>query len=466
MTHLILLLLLWLYGGLAGLKHLLVIGMGSVLISDVGNHFLNNMLGANSHIHARHDIHTASVFATPASFSRVYPPTSSYSHKSEQTDGVEANVRSTTESTRQSRNKRRNKSISSYPTSDSVASTDGINRSQSPMMDEKRQCYGNKKAQSGSAQDIDSSESSSSPQSSPAIAMPSAIGSHSGSPQKIRVNSLSHIQSFFTDQLDPGSQSPSDAGHTRRAPDDTGPQYEISNMPVTDIIEMVAGLLTKITTTNDRQHDHLHRQVPSSEGQTGLSQQTTSVLAFHGKNVPSITILSYLTRIHKYCPTTYEVFLSLLIYFDRMTERVNTEPINSMRQGSNGRRTARNATQHLRTPSSQSLQKFPAKSEDPLERSSPYLPNYNNAPGSMNMLQTSGSSNKITSSLSSSSFSVDSLMELEQCDLSHFFVVDSFNIHRLVIAGITCASKFFSDVFYTNSRYAKVSTCRKIWCLQ
>ena len=39
---------------------------------------------------------------------------------------------------------------------------------------------------------------------------------------------------------------------------------------------------------------------------------------------------------------------------------------------------------------------------------------------------------------------------------STYFVVDSFNIHRLMIAGITCASKFFSDVFYTNSRYAKV----------
>lgn len=37
-----------------------------------------------------------------------------------------------------------------------------------------------------------------------------------------------------------------------------------------------------------------------------------------------------------------------------------------------------------------------------------------------------------------------------------YFVVDSFNIHRLIIAGVTCASKFFSDVFYTNSRYAKV----------
>ena len=50
------------------------------------------------------------------------------------------------------------------------------------------------------------------------------------------------------------------------------------------------------------------------------------------------------------------------------------------------------------------------------------------------------------------------MSDAEAYDLSHFFVVDSFNIHRLVIAGVTCASKFFSDVFYTNSRYAKVST--------
>jgi len=39
---------------------------------------------------------------------------------------------------------------------------------------------------------------------------------------------------------------------------------------------------------------------------------------------------------------------------------------------------------------------------------------------------------------------------------SQSFAVDSFNIHRLIISGITVASKFFSDIFYTNSRYAKV----------
>lgn len=36
------------------------------------------------------------------------------------------------------------------------------------------------------------------------------------------------------------------------------------------------------------------------------------------------------------------------------------------------------------------------------------------------------------------------------------FAIDSYNVHRLVIAGITISSKFHSDVFYTNSRYAKV----------
>lgn len=168
-------------------------------------------------------------------------------------------------------------------------------------------------------------------------------------------------------------------------------RYEISGMPVPDVIEMVAGLLTKITTTNDQQHPQLHRNIPPPEATAGMSGTTNSVLAFHGKNVPSITILSYLSRIHKYCPTTYEVFLSLLVYFDRMTERVNKNPALDWKGGATA-------------PSGELCLS---------DASDPY-------------------------------------------NFSHFFVVDSFNIHRLVIAGVTCASKFFSDVFYTNSRYAKV----------
>ncbi|KAI8322987.1 cyclin-related 2, partial [Martensiomyces pterosporus] len=36
------------------------------------------------------------------------------------------------------------------------------------------------------------------------------------------------------------------------------------------------------------------------------------------------------------------------------------------------------------------------------------------------------------------------------------FSVDAYSIHRLVITGVTIASKWYSDVFFTNSRYAKV----------
>ncbi|KAF9435496.1 hypothetical protein BGZ76_006155 [Entomortierella beljakovae] len=36
------------------------------------------------------------------------------------------------------------------------------------------------------------------------------------------------------------------------------------------------------------------------------------------------------------------------------------------------------------------------------------------------------------------------------------FSIDSYNIHRLIIAGIMVSAKYFSDVFFTNSRYAKV----------
>lgn len=36
------------------------------------------------------------------------------------------------------------------------------------------------------------------------------------------------------------------------------------------------------------------------------------------------------------------------------------------------------------------------------------------------------------------------------------FVMDSHNIHRLIIAAITVSTKFISDFFYSNSRYARV----------
>eukprot|EP00833_Pecoramyces_ruminatium_P012452 jgi/Orpsp1_1/1186484/evm.model.d7180000050968.1 len=35
-------------------------------------------------------------------------------------------------------------------------------------------------------------------------------------------------------------------------------------------------------------------------------------------------------------------------------------------------------------------------------------------------------------------------------------IINSYNIHRLLIIGIMIAAKFYSDIFFTNSHYAKV----------
>ncbi|KAF3926476.1 Cyclin-U4-1 [Arthrobotrys entomopaga] len=208
----------------------------------------------------------------------------------------------------------------------------------------------------------------------------------------VQLKDLAHLVELArADANNNGSSQP----FARRRARFSETRFDVSQMPVPDIIQLVSALLTKITTTNDRSHENLHRNMPNTDSSGNLPEQATSVLAFHGKNVPTITIHSYLSRIHRYCPTTYEVFLSLLVYFDRMTERINAGTVH---QVSNLRPA---------TPGSATVP--------------PQDPAGETAHG-----------------------------------LGNFFVVDSYNIHRLVIAGVTCASKFFSDIFYTNSRYAKV----------
>lgn len=274
--------------------------------------------------------------------------------------------------------------------------------------------------------------SPSSPQLHPTHPSTRSLGSSEPpSPSRIKVRSLSHIQSFASEEfLEQSQQSRNAAG---RGAAELARQYEISSMPVADIIEMVAGLLTKITATNDMQHEHIHRHIPPPDGTANLSAQASSVLAFHGKNVPSITILNYLARIHKYCPTTYEVFLSLLVYFDRMTEMVNSRPVHRKRN-------------RLESTSTRSHSASTAAHESSLS-------------GYPSVVTPPSSSGITAQDLKSSETPIPSSLNLdedEEDEFSNFFVVDSFNIHRLVIAGVTCASKFFSDVFYTNSRYAKV----------
>ena len=177
-------------------------------------------------------------------------------------------------------------------------------------------------------------------------------------------------------------------------------RLDIVYHPVSEIVTMLASKLQNLITTNDR----LRIQSPSSSRNTYITSTMSSssrpesrLLSFHARNIPSITITAYLNRILKYCPTDPEVFISVLVYFDRIL---------------------RIANEHAQ----------------PIFGS--YFASYNVIP----------SPPLVRSPLPPPTHDDDS------------FTIDSFNVHRLVITTIAVATKFFSDQFYTNSRYARVHT--------
>lgn len=139
--------------------------------------------------------------------------------------------------------------------------------------------------------------------------------------------------------------------------------FDLAKYPTVDTIRLLASLLERMTMANDLLNKQTSQQ--QQQQQRRGSFQQPAYTRFHARLIPSIDIASYLSRILKYCPCTNECFLSLLVYFDRMSK---------------------------------------------------------------NSIALTGRP----------------------------FTIDSYNIHRLIIAGVMVSSKFFSDVFYTNTRYAKV----------
>ncbi|KAG2215900.1 hypothetical protein INT46_004156, partial [Mucor plumbeus] len=82
-------------------------------------------------------------------------------------------------------------------------------------------------------------------------------------------------------------------------------QYDLVQYPTSDTIKIVTYLLERITKTNDK--------IQSS------SRHASPYACFYARAIPNIDIQSYLARILKYCPCANECFLSLLVYFDRMS---------------------------------------------------------------------------------------------------------------------------------------------------
>lgn len=229
---------------------------------------------------------------------------------------------------------------------------------------------------------------------------------------------------------------------------DTEEHLNIAEYPVQELLLMLSALLQKIVEANDLLHteeDHMNKNQNCSSN-TGMrsnsnnhvtnhngsntsfdksngagllnSKYSANVLAFHGRNIPAISLHAYLTRILKYCPVTNDVFLSLLVYFDRIAKRAN-----------NTEKTSEDAIM---------------MGDDDN--------NIDNNIGDNIDVSNTGNIDQADFQAQTSNF-----QNTESNDESpQVFVMDSYNIHRLIISGITVASKFFSDVFYKNSRYAKV----------
>ncbi|KAI9274246.1 cyclin-domain-containing protein [Sporodiniella umbellata] len=82
-------------------------------------------------------------------------------------------------------------------------------------------------------------------------------------------------------------------------------KFDLADHPTQNTILLIASLLKRMTEFNDMFNKD-------------LSSPPTQ---FHSRFIPSIDILSYLTLISRYCPCRNECFLSLLVYFDRMSKR-------------------------------------------------------------------------------------------------------------------------------------------------
>jgi len=260
-------------------------------------------------------------------------------------------------------------------------------------------------------------------------------------------------ESEHTNSLEPGrSDSSRKSSNSPNRP--KGPHLDIVHFPPTELLRILAALLQHIATSNDQlrpfQRSHTNQSASlSSESSEPLPSMylslndpkrpnitsaalttlnaPSSTLCFHARHIPSISIEAYLLRILKYCPMTNEIFLSLLVYFDRLS-----------RVGALG---------HF--PGESPPSSYGSDACDSLR------------PEECGASTSSTSPSPMTTPWATKDTKSSSQEKRTNATVGHFpgisgFAIDSYNVHRLVIAGVTVASKFFSDVFYTNARYAKV----------
>ncbi|KAJ3416842.1 60S ribosomal protein L18 [Chytridiales sp. JEL 0842] len=184
--------------------------------------------------------------------------------------------------------------------------------------------------------------------------------------------------------------------------------FDLLSTPTTETIKLISAHLQSVAAANDR--------LPSK-----------TITRFHARSVPSIDIESYLNRILKYAPCGNECFLAVLIYLARMSD-----PCSAVLMASSGTSSLGHGQEMCMSPTSlTSGSSLPM----PSPSGTPSIP-----------------SDIMAYPTPVTTAAYQPLIVMRRTPL----VINSYNIHRILIAGIMVSVKFLSDVFFTNSHMAKV----------
>ncbi|KAI8926725.1 cyclin-domain-containing protein [Entophlyctis helioformis] len=220
---------------------------------------------------------------------------------------------------------------------------------------------------------------------------------------------------------------------------ESSPTFDLRHTSATDTIRLLALFLSHASHAND------------------ALPRKPALTRFHARTIPSIDILGYLSRILKYAPCGPECFLAVLIYFERMCGNPDGSlltPVDPVVDSA--------VPAHVGAASAAT----PATASDAVVDGSATAPASVSASGStLASASASGSGSAAQETVDATQQHMrrqSSAAELISADSPLppgkrlHIVINSYNVHRLLIAGSMIAVKFLSDVFYTNSHMAKV----------
>ncbi|KAF9899178.1 hypothetical protein BX616_003197 [Lobosporangium transversale] len=207
------------------------------------------------------------------------------------------------------------------------------------------------------------------------------------------------------------------------------PVYDIVNCPTSQTLLLVSSLINTILAVNDR-------------------LACPKITLFHSRAIPNISIEAYLSRILKYATFQNEVLLIILLYFDRIgggckptQVLTNSFPKSLLRQAS---MTKEDINQLMSPGGGHEGNMDQARDEK--------------AALSRQGNDTTGTDADADSDTTDEEEAIADEIYTSSSDspVGSKLIINSFNIHRLLITSIVVASKFSSDRFCPNGQYAKV----------